>query len=100
MRSIIKLIKGTHRHPANQALHCIGTPFYVIGVAMISGHFAGVHADLALGVAMWTAAVVMFVIGHKIENNIGSMTPILIYRLISRKVIQYFTEQRVHFLRT
>lgn len=100
MRPLVKLIKGTHRHRANRALHCIGTPFYAIGVAMTLGHFAGVHTDLALGAAMWIAAVAMFVIGHKIENNIGSMTPILIYRLISRKVVQYFIAQRVHFLRT
>lgn len=94
------MIKSTHRHPANQALHCVGAPFYVIGAAMTIGYFAGMHTDPALGIAMWTAAVAMFIIGHRIENNIGSMTPILIYRLISRKAARYLVEQRVHFLRT
>jgi hypothetical protein len=99
MHAFVKMIKNTHRHPANQALHCIGSPFYVIGVAMIIGHFNGMQTDLALGIAMWTAAVAMFIVGHRIENNIRSMTPILIYRLISRKIARYFLAERIHFLR-
>ncbi len=100
MRALVKIIKNTHRHPANRALHFTGAPFYVIGVAITVGHFVGMDTNLALGIAMWTAAVAMFVAGHKIEGNIGSMTPILICRLVSRKVRHYLVAQRVHFLRT
>lgn len=99
MRAVIRIIKNTHRHPANRALHCIGAPFYVIGTSMVLGHLAGAQTDLALGAAMWLAAAVMFVAGHRIENNIGSMTPVLLFRLASRKAGRYLVPQRVHFLR-
>lgn len=100
MRSVIKIIKNSHRHPVNQALHCIGTPFYAIGAAMIAGYFADVHTDLAMGALMWFTAIAMFIVGHKIENNLRSMTPVLLFRLILRKASNYFVTQRVHFLRT
>ena len=99
MRAVVRIIKNTHRHPANRALHCIGAPFYVIGASMALGHFAGAQTDLAFGAAMWLAAVAMFVAGHRIENNIGTMTPVLLFRLISRKAARYFVPQRVHFHR-
>lgn len=98
MHAIAKIMTNTHRHPANQALHCIGAPFYAIGAATTFGHFAGTQADLALGVAMWLAAIIMFVVGHRIENNISSMTPILLFRLLS-KIAHNFVAQRVQFLR-
>jgi hypothetical protein len=99
VQAVIRIIKNTHRHPANMALHCIGAPFYVIGALMTLGHFAGIQTDLAAGVIMWLAAVAMFVAGHKIENNVGSMTPILLFRLVLRKAGNYSVAQRIHFLR-
>ncbi len=96
---IVTMIKNTHRHPANLALHCIGAPFYAIGAAITLGHFVGMQADLASGIVVWFEAIAMFVIGHRIENNIGSMTPVLLFRLLSRKAARYFVSQRVHFLR-
>ena len=98
VRAVIKMIKNTHRHPANRALHCIGAPFYAIGAVMTLGHFAGMQTDLASGIAMWGAAIAMFIAGHKIENNIGSMTPVLLFRLLSKTVRNSVT-QRVHLLR-
>jgi type IV secretory pathway TrbD component len=104
MHAILKLIKNTHRHPTNQALHGLGAPFYVAGLVVVLGHFAGVlqlqtTTDLVAGIAMWFAAMVMFALGHKIERNIGSMTPVLLFRLLSRKVARYSIAQRVHLLR-
>lgn len=98
VRAVIKMIKNTHRHPANQALHCIGAPLYVIGAAMSLGHFAEMHTDFVAGVGMWIAAIAMFVSGHKIEGNAGSMTPVLLFRLLS-KAARDFVAQRVHLLR-
>jgi hypothetical protein len=103
MHAILKIIKNTHRHPANQALHFMGAPFYVIGLVVVLGHFAGIlqlqtTTDLVAGTAMWIAAIAMFVLGHKIEGNIGSMTPVLLFRLLSRKVARYSIAQRVHLL--
>lgn len=98
MRVFIKVIKNTHRHPVNRALHFTGAPFYAIGAAMTLGHFAGMQTDLASSVAIWAAAVVMFVTGHKIEGNVWSMIHMLLFRLLS-KVAHDFVAQRVHLLR-
>jgi len=98
VRAVIKMIKNTHRHPANQALHCIGAPFYIIGLASVLGYFADVQTGLAVGAAMWLAAVTMFVAGHMIEGNIRSTTPVLLSRLFS-KAARNFVAERVHLLR-
>jgi succinylglutamate desuccinylase len=98
VQALVKMIKNTHRHPVNQALHCIGAPFYAIGAAMTLGHFAGMYANPVVGTAMWIAAIAMFVSGHKIEGNVGSMTPVLLFRLLST-VARNFVAQRVHLLR-
>jgi hypothetical protein len=61
--------------------------------------FCGMQqTDLASGIAMWGAAIAMFIAGHKIENNIGSMTPVLLFRLLS-KIVHNSIAQRVHLLR-
>ena len=104
MQTILKIIKNTHRHPVNQALHSIGAPFYGIGLAMTLGHIAGMQTNLTAGGAMLLAAIAMFVVGHKIEGNLRSMAPVLLFRflmvLLSRKVARYPVTKRVHLLRT
>jgi hypothetical protein len=116
VQTILKIIKNTHRHPVNQALHSIGAPFYGIGLAMIVGHLAGMQTNLAAGGAMLFAAISMFVLGHKIEGNIRSMAPVLLFRFLlaqvlllsrsrrrrgrGRKVTRYPFAKRVHLLRT
>ena len=104
LQIIVKILKNTHRHPLNQALHCIGAPFYGIGLAMTLGHLAGMQINLAAGGAMLLAAITMFVIGHKIEGNVRSMAPVLLFRFLmaflSRKVASYSVTKRVHFLGT
>ena len=106
MQTILKIIKNTHRHPVNQALHCIGAPFYGIGIAMTVGHLAGMQTNIAAGGAMLLAAIAMFVIGHKIEGNLRSMAPVLLLRFLlvlllrRRKVARYPFAKRVHLLRT
>ena len=99
LAAIVKMVKNTHRHPANQALHFIGAPFYATGLAMIIGYFAGIQTSLPAGIIMWMSAVAMFVTGHKIEDNVMTMTPVLIFRLISRKAVNYLAAKRVHLLR-
>ena len=87
MQTILKIIKNTHRHPANQALHSIGAPFYGVGLAMIIGHLAGMQTNVAVGGAMLLSAMAMFVLGHKIEGNLRMMAPILLFRWLSRPFI-------------
>ena len=104
LQIIVKILKNTHRHPVNQALHSIGAPFYGIGLAMTLGHLAGMQTNLTAGGAMLLAAIAMFVVGHKIEGNVSSMAPIVLFRflmvLLSRKVVRYPVTKRVHLLRT
>ena len=87
MQTILKIIKNTHRHPANQGLHSIGAPFYGMGLAMIIGHLAGMQTNVAVGGAMLLSAMAMFVLGHKIEGNLRMMAPILLFRWLSRPFI-------------
>jgi hypothetical protein len=109
VQTILKIIKNTHRHPVNQALHSIGAPFYGVGLVMTLGHAAGMHTNLAAGGAMLLAAIAMFVLGHKIEGNLKSMAPVLLFRFLvvvvvvllsRRKVARYPFAKRVHLLRT
>jgi hypothetical protein len=101
---IVKILKNTHRHPVNQALHSIGAPFYAVGLAMTLGHLGGMQANMYAGCAMLLSAIAMFVVGHKIEGNIRSMAPLLLFRFLmvlsSRKVACYPFTKRVHLLRT
>ena len=94
MQKILKIIKNTHRHPINQALHSVGAPFYGLGLAMSIGYFGGMQTNLTAGSTMLLTAVAMFVLGHKIEGNIRSMAPVLLFRFLyakvsRRKVVRY-----------
>ncbi len=111
MQTILKIIKNTHRHPINQALHSIGAPFYGIGLAMIVGHLAGMETDLYVGGAMFFSAMALFVLGHRIEGNVRSMAPVLLFRfllarglLLSSRVRSNIARnlfvKRAHLLRT
>lgn len=96
--AIIKMLKGTHRHPANRALHAAGLPIYAAGIAMVIGHFAagGAGTNLFQGLALWLLAVAMFVAGHAIEGNVKSMTPVLLFRLLKRSLERNLGGKRVH----
>ncbi len=113
VQSILKIIKNTHRHPVNQALHSIGAPFYGVGLAMILGHLAGIQTNLTAAGAMLLAAIAMFVLGHKIEGNLRMMAPVLLFRFLlavlllsrrrrgrRRKIARYSLAKQVHLLRT
>ena len=66
------------------------------------------QTNLAVGGAMLLAAIAMFVLGHKIEGNLRSMAPVLLFRFLvvvvvllsRRKVARYPFAKRVHLLRT
>ena len=99
--------KYLHRADDHQALHFMGAPFYGVGLVMILGHVAGMQTNLAAGGAMLLAAIAMFVLGHKIEGNLRSMAPVLLFRFLvvvvllsRRKVARYPFAERVHLLRT
>ena len=56
------------------------------------------HRHPFAGLAMWLSAIAMFVAGHKIEGNVVSMTPVLLFRLFSRKAAGYLAAKRVHLV--
>jgi hypothetical protein len=105
VQKVLKIIRNTHKHPVNQALHCIGAPFYGLGLAMLIVHLGGMQTNIAVGSMMLLAAAAMFVLGHKIEGNIRSMAPVLLFRFLyvvlsRRGVAHYSPAKRVHLLRT
>lgn len=102
LRALFKMLKNTHRHPANRALHAAGLPIYAYGVAMIIGNFAGAGTNAFFGLGLWAIAVSMLVAGHAIEGNVKSMTPVLVARLLLlsyRRLFCHLGIKRVHLLR-
>ncbi len=96
IRATWTLLRNTHRHPANRMLHLVGIPVYATGIVVIINNLEGFSTPLLAGVALWATAVTMFSFGHWIEGNVRSMTPVLIYRLILRKVGRYLDAKRIH----
>ena len=99
LRSAIGIVKSTHRHPANRALHIAGAPVYAAGVVMVAGYLFNTGTDAILGAMLWSAAIAMFVAGHAIEDNVMSMTPVLLARLVKRSLVRHLFRKRVHLLR-
>ena len=82
--SLIKAIKSSHRHPINRILHCIGFPIYVTGMALILGNLFGLHTNPVSGVILWSTAIGLFLLGHRIEGNLRAMTLIVIFKYALR----------------
>jgi hypothetical protein len=97
MIKILQIIKSTHRHPINQALHSVGAPFYGIGLALIFGHQMGMQTNPVVGILMFLVAVTMFVTGHRIEGNLSSMAPVLLSRLIMVLLMRRIGSMMNHF---
>lgn len=96
-RSVLKIVRYTHRNPANIVLHCIGAPLYGTGIAIIATDAFG--ASWPQGAGLIIAAVSLFVAGHAIEGNVGSMTPVLLARLLLRTLAskrRNSVQNRVH----
>jgi uncharacterized membrane protein YGL010W len=82
--SFVKAIKSSHRHPINRILHCIGFPIYVTGTALILGDLFGLHTNPVNGVILWSIAIGLFLLGHRIEGNLRAMTLIVIFKYVLR----------------
>ena len=102
--SLWKVIKNTHRRRSNRALHVAGSPLYASGVAILIANLAGYGAahsatsapNPVLGILLLLAGIGMFTLGHKIEGNLGSITPVLASRLVLRNTRRYFAAHRIH----
>jgi hypothetical protein len=94
-RSLWLVLRGTHRHPANIALHIAGITCYALGAASFLGGGFGIYDT----VMFFVAGIGMFLAGHSIEGNLASITPVLIYRLVLRKLSRHLCAKGIHFLR-
>ena len=96
------MLRNTHRHPANIALHVGGATCYLLAAVSFTGSLAIYYDDIlpVNGAIFMPAGIAMFICGHAIEGNLRSITPVLGFRLISLKVRRYLAAKRVHFLRT
>jgi len=83
--SLVKAIKSTHRNPVNRILHCIGLPIYFIGITLMLGNLLGLNTDPISGIGLWSIAICLFLIGHKIEGNLRAMTLIIFFKYLSLK---------------
>jgi hypothetical protein len=82
--SLVKAIKSSRRHPINRILHCVGSPIYVTGIALILGDLFGLHTNPVNGVILWSMAIGLFLLGHRIEGNLRAMTLIVIFKYVLR----------------
>lgn len=89
--SLVKAIKNTHRNPVNKILHLIGLPIYAAGIMLMVGYFLNLNTNPITGLILWSGAVFLFLLGHKIEGNFRAMTLIILFKYLSRKskLIQY-----------
>lgn len=83
--SLAKAIKSTHRDPINRILHLIGLSIYVIGLTLAIGYFLGLNTNPITGLMLWSIAICLFLIGHKIEGNLAMTLNIFFKYLRSKK---------------
>ena len=86
-RGIVRIVRHTHRHPANRALHFAAILPYAAGITtLLAGAHDGDLQQLLAGASLWSAAIAMMLTGHAIEGNLKSITPVLVARLLVRAV--------------
>lgn len=91
------LVKVTHRHPVNIAMHLVGVTCYA-GAATF-GLFLSHEFGNLVPAALFVVGLAMFLSGHAIKGNLGSTTPILAFRLVRRKFRRNQAADRGRFLR-
>ena len=96
LASLFVMIKSTHRTRANRILHLAGFTCYGLALAIVSTTNSGSWSILVLPAVLWLGGVALFSIGHMIEGNLGTITPVLVSRLLSRKLRNYLATDRVH----
>jgi uncharacterized membrane protein len=84
--SLVKAIKSTHRSPVNLFLHFLGLSLYIAGLFLIIRFLIGMDTNPIEGTALWGIAVVLFVIGHKVEGNLRSTTPVVVFKFLMSKI--------------
>lgn len=89
--SLTKAVKNTHRHPLNKLLHAIGLPMYILAIYIVISYLAGQHDQNPIfALALWLTAISLFILGHKIEGNVRTMTIIVLFKYIRTKLFASF----------
>jgi NhaP-type Na+/H+ or K+/H+ antiporter len=85
--SLIKAIKNTHRHPANRLLHAIGLLLYFLAILMIlMGYFKDTNTNPFNSLILFAVAIALFLLGHRIEGNLGATTWVIIFKYLKAKI--------------
>jgi hypothetical protein len=86
--NLLKAIKNTHRNPVSKILHVTGLSFYVIGFILIAGYyFNNLNiSSVNYGIILFPIAVGLFIIGHKKEGNLRTMTIIVVMKYLKSKL--------------
>jgi hypothetical protein len=83
--NLLKSIRNTHRHPINITLHIVGFTTYLIGLSIIVVYFNDGNKVIT-GIFCIIIAIGLFLIGHKIEGNLGANTIVILLKYIKYKI--------------
>lgn len=85
--SLVKAVKSTHRHLLNKLFHLIGLSLYFFAFFIFISNLIGNHdQNPTFGLALWLTAINLFIVGHMIEDNVRSMTAIILFKYIRSKL--------------
>jgi hypothetical protein len=85
--SLVKAVKSTHRHPLHKLFHLIGLSLYFFAFFIFISNLIGNHDQNPMfGLALWLTAINLFIVGHMIEDNVRSMTVIILFKYIRSKL--------------
>jgi hypothetical protein len=85
--SLVKAVKSTHRHPLNKLFHLIGLSLYSFAFFIfISNLIGNQDQNPMFGLALWLTAINLFIVGHMIEDNVRSVTVIILFKYIRSKL--------------
>lgn len=85
--SLVKAVKSTHRHPLNKLFHLIGLSLYFFAFFIFISNLIGNHDQNPMfGLALWLTAINLFIVGHMIEDNVRSVTVIILFKYIRSKL--------------
>ena len=85
--SLFKAIKNTHRHPANRLLHAIGLTLYFLAILVIlMGSFTDTYTNPLNSLILFAVAIALFLLGHRIEGNLGATTWVIIFKYLKAKI--------------
>jgi hypothetical protein len=59
---------------------------YTAALFLIIGFLTGINTNPIEGTTLWGIAVVLFVIGHKVEGNLRATTPVVVFKYLKSKL--------------